>query len=129
MQRQKPKRKAKAADGEGECGGVHIAFNLDNPIDEQAYTVCQMLASRPRGTRKRIFVAMLLAIQSYEQSTGRAFDPILFSTMGSGPPLTLPASQPPPLLPTTAVKAQGKIRDSVETMARLDIGGNFDEDF
>ena len=63
------RRTAKANNGEGESGLISLAFNLDDPVEVEAYEMARQLA-RPHGRRKHVIVALLYGLAMYQRRTG-----------------------------------------------------------
>lgn len=63
------RRAAKANNGEGESGLMSLAFNLEDPIEAEAYEMARQLA-RPHGRRKHVIVALLYGLAMYQRRTG-----------------------------------------------------------
>jgi len=62
-------RPPKANNGEGESGLMSLAFNLEDPVEAEAYEMARQLA-RPHGRRKHVIVALLYGLAMYQRRTG-----------------------------------------------------------
>src|ERR1700712_1300564 len=62
-------RPPKANNGEGESGLISLAFNLDDPVEAEAYGMAKQLA-RPHGRRKHVIIAVLYGLSMYQKRTG-----------------------------------------------------------
>ncbi len=62
-------RPPKPNNGDGESGLISLAFNLDDPVEAEAYEMARQLA-RPHGRRKHVIVAVLYGLSMYQKRTG-----------------------------------------------------------
>ncbi len=71
----KSKSPVKPNDGEGDSGTIPLSFNLNDPTERKAYKYVQLLAQRGHGARKRIFMALILALKEHELNSDEEFNP------------------------------------------------------
>ncbi len=62
-------RPPKPNNGDGESGLISLAFNLDDPVEAEAYEMARQLA-RPHGRRKHVIVAVLYGLSMVQKRTG-----------------------------------------------------------
>lgn len=59
----------KPNNGDGDSGMISLAFDLGDELERTAYEMAKKLA-RPHGRRKHVIVALLYALNLYEERTG-----------------------------------------------------------
>lgn len=127
------RRPPKANNGEGESGLISLAFNLDDPVEAEAYEMARQLA-RPHGRRKHVIVALLYGLAMVQRRTGVELNTDVVMAMALsgnllGGGLMAPESARPRTLEEPAVMVTSASKASATEVAQnflSSMGGLFD---